>query len=83
MDIKHQEETDKGAEKYLINIKKLHQQYLNHHVSKKPIKPKSDCRINEWALYQNNLATYNKLLSECTMRIEIINTNANQHTLSL
>ena len=82
MDIKHQEETDKGAEKWLLKNKKLHDTYLAHHVSKKPLKPRGrDHR--QLAKYESDLKAYNELLANCTMKVEIINTNANQLNLQI
>ncbi len=89
MDIKHQEETDKGAEKFLIKTKKLHQTYLAHHVKKKPKRPvmkdypmrsRFYDAVNK---YDKELEQYNNLIKDCTMKVEIINTDNAQLNLPI
>lgn len=71
MDIKHQEETDAKAEKYLKSIKKLHDQYIVHHCGQRP---------NE---ITPAYIAYKSEIERCKMRVEIINTEANQLNLPL
>lgn len=85
MDIKHQEPTDVGAEKWLKKTQKLHQTYLAHHVSKKPKAPHGNSKgySKEFAAYQQKIKEWNELMAECKMRVEIINTDANQLNLAI
>lgn len=85
MDIKHQEETDKGAEKWLIKTQKLHQLYLINYIPKQPVKPHGSCSNYSTKMldYSQSLQKWNELKAECKMRIEIINTQYNQLLLPL
>lgn len=71
MDIKHQEETDAAAEKWLKKTKALHELYLTNKLGKRP---KSNSF--EYIGWRNKAG-------ECAMKIEIINTDANQLNLQI
>lgn len=71
MDIKHQEETDAAAEKWLRKNKKLHDQYVLHHCGNPP-------RRNTPAFVD-----YQSQIAECNMKVEIINTEHAQLNLDI
>ena len=84
MDVKHQEETELGAEKYLKKINQLHQthrEYLwkkhaNGHLTEEPKKP-------IWGKVSNpakDIAIGKSwFMKKCLpLKVEIINTEANQ-----
>lgn len=73
MDVKHQEETDKGAEKYLKTVKKLHDTHREHMVKKfvslLPLTIGRFDMVNKRENYKKTCLPY---------KVEIINTDQNQ-----
>lgn len=84
MDVKHQEETDKGAEKYLKHVHKLHQTQREYLYKKATAGHLKDEPKREWFsgnFPKGTLKSIDRLLFMKTclpLKIEIINTDANQ-----
>jgi hypothetical protein len=79
MDVKHQEETDKGAEKYLKRVHALHQvhrEYLWKRAERENDTPKA--RNEKFASRIKSTAKQLFMKTCLPLRIEIINTDANQ-----
>lgn len=83
MDVKHQEETDKGAEKYLKHVHKLHQtqrEYLFKKHYEKEVRFNSYTKQHEYK-HSGRYVSSDKaaFMKTCLpLKIEIINTDANQ-----
>lgn len=83
MDVKHQEETDAAAEKYLKKVKRLHDIYREAVLKKFESSKPSHVKIRDYHLFNKAYRDWQDSIPKMPCKIEIINTEANQLHLSL